>query len=130
MADEAERQAAECRDEVRRQELMTIADNCRRVPENPPETFQQALQMVWFAHVYFHIEVCTTACGFGRFDQYMWPYYEKDIKEGRITREEALEMLECFYLKACEVYEVRDRWYAQSFAGYPMGNTGCGRPDP
>lgn len=120
MADEAERQAAECRDEVRRQELMTIADNCRRVPENPPETFQQALQMVWFAHVYFHIEVCTTACGFGRFDQYMWPYYEKDIKEGRITREEALEMLECFYLKACEVYEVRDRWYAQSFAGYPM----------
>ncbi|HIU25679.1 MAG TPA: formate C-acetyltransferase/glycerol dehydratase family glycyl radical enzyme [Candidatus Copromorpha excrementigallinarum] len=120
MAEEAERQAASCKDPKRREELLTIGENCRRVPENPPETFQQALQMVWFAHVYFHIEVCTTACGFGRFDQYMRPYYEKDIEEGRITREEALEMLECFYLKACEVYEVRDKWYAQSFAGYPM----------
>ena len=77
--------------------------------------------MVWFVHVYFQIEVCTTACGFGRFDQYMWPYYKKDvIDEKNITQDEALEMLECFYLKACEVYEVRDKWYATSFAGYPM----------
>ena len=51
----------------------------------------------------------------------MWPYYKKDvIDEQNITQEEALEMLECFYLKACEVYEVRDKWYATSFAGYPM----------
>ena len=121
MAEEAERQAAECTDEKRKKELLTIAENCRVVPENPPQSFQQALQMIWFAHVYFHIEVCTTACGFGRFDQYMWPYYKKDvIDEKNITQEEALEMLECFYLKACEVYEVRDKWYATSFAGYPM----------
>ena len=91
------------------------------VPENPPQTFWQALQLLWFAHVYFHIEVCTTACSFGRFDQYMWPYYKKDvIDEKNITKEEALELLECFYLKTCEVYEVRDKWYATSFAGYPM----------
>ena len=121
MADEAERQAAECTDEKRKKELLTIAENCRVVPENPPQTFWQALQMVWFAHVYFHIEVCTTANGFGRFDQYMWPFYKKDvIDEKNITQEEALEMLQCLYLKACEVYEVRDRWYATSFAGYPM----------
>lgn len=121
MADEAERMAAECTDAKRKQELLTIAENCRIVPENPPRTFQQALQSIWFVHVYFHIEVCTTACGFGRFDQYMWPYYKKDvIDEKNITREEALEMLECLYLKACEVYEVRDNWYATSFAGYPM----------
>ena len=121
MAEEAERQAAECSDPKRKQELLTIAENCRVVPENPPQTFQQALQMVWFAHVAFHIEVCTTACGFGRFDQYMWPYYKKDvIDEKNITEDEALEMLECLYLKACEVYEVRDKWYATSFAGYPM----------
>ena len=121
MADEAERQAAECTDEKRKQELLTIAENCRVVPEEPPRTFMQALQAVWFAHVYFHIEVCTTACGFGRFDQYMWPYYKKDvIDEKNITREEALEMLECMYLKSCEVYEVRDNWYATAFAGYPM----------
>lgn len=124
MADEAERQAAACSDEKRKQELLTIAENCRVVPENPPETFHQALQAVWFVHVYFHIEVCTTACGFGRFDQYMWPFYRKDvIEEKRITREEALEMVECLYLKTCEVYEVRDDWYATAFAGYPMWQT-------
>lgn len=121
MADEAERQAAACGDPKRKQELLTIAANCRVVPENPPQNFQQALQLVWFVHVYFHIEVCTTANGFGRFDQYMWPFYEKDvIIDKAITKGEAMEMLECFYLKACEVFEVRDKWYATSFAGYPM----------
>ncbi len=121
MAEEAERQAAECKDEKRKKELLGIAANCRVVPENPPQTFWQALQMIWFAHVYFHIEVCTTANGYGRFDQYMWPYYKKDvIDEKNITQEEAMEMLECLYLKSCEVYEVRDKWYATSFAGYPM----------
>lgn len=121
MAEEAERQAAVCTDEKRRKELLAIAENCRVVPENPPKTFWQAVQMVWFVHVYFYIEVCTTACGFGRFDQYMWPFYKKDvIDEKNITREEALEMVECLYLKSCEVYEVRDNWYATAFAGYPM----------
>lgn len=124
MADEAERQAASCSDGKRKKELLTIAENCRTVPENPPKTFYQALQAIWFVHVYFYIEVCTTACGFGRFDQYMWPLYKKDvIDEKNITREEALEMLECLYLKTCEVYEVRDDWYATAFAGYPMWQT-------
>lgn len=121
MAEKAERMASECTDTKRKQELLGIAENCRVVPEHPPQSFQQALQAIWFVHVYFHIEVCTTACGFGRFDQYMWPLYKKDvIDEKNMTREEALEMLECFYLKACEVYEVRDSWYATAFAGYPM----------
>lgn len=121
MAEEAEKMAAECTDEVRKQELLTISENCRVVPENPPQSFQQALQSVWFVHVYFHIEVCTTACGFGRFDQYMWPFYKKDvIEEKNITRDQALEMLQSLYLKTCEVYEVRDSWYATAFAGYPM----------
>lgn len=83
--------------------------------------------MVWFVHVMFHIEVCTTACGFGRFDQYMWPFYKKDvIDEGVLTRDEALELVECLYLKACEVYEVRDTWYATAFAGYPMWQIDAG----
>lgn len=121
MADEAQRQAHVCADSKRKAELMTIAENCRVVPENPPKTFHQALQLVWFVHVYFHIEVCTTACGFGRFDQYMWPFYQKDVLiDGSLTRDQALELLECLYLKACEVFEVRDKWYARSFAGYPM----------
>ena len=121
MAEEAQRQCDACKDDARKKELMAIAENCRVVPENPPQNFYQALQMIWFVHVYFHIEVCTTANGFGRFDQYMWPYYKKDvIDEKNITEEFAFELLCCLYLKACEVYEVRDKWYATSFAGYPM----------
>ncbi len=121
MAEEAERLAASCADEKRKKELLAIAENCKVVPENPPQTFYQAVQMIWFVHVYFYIEVCTTACGFGRFDQYMWQLYKKDVlDEKNITREEALEMVECLYLKSCEVYEVRDNWYATAFAGYPM----------
>ncbi|MHC1722582.1 MAG: pyruvate formate lyase family protein [Aminipila sp.] len=120
LADEAERQAADCRDEKRKKELLQIASNCRVVPENPPENFHQALQMVWFIQVAFHIEAPTTACGFGRFDQYMHPFFIKDYEAGNCNEECTLELLECFYLKCCEVYEVRDRWYAKSFAGYPM----------
>lgn len=120
MAEEAERQADECADPARKSELLQIAENCRTVPENPPQSFQQALQMVWFIQVAFHIEAPTTACGFGRFDQYMYPFLKADLDAGVMTREQALEMLECFYLKACEVFEIRDKWYAKSFAGYPM----------
>ena len=121
MAEEAQRQCDACKDDARKKELMAIAENCRVVPENPPQNFYQALQMIWFVHVYFHIEVCTTANGFGRFDQYMWPFYKKDvIDEKNITEEFAFELLCGLYLKACEVYEVRDKWYATSFAGYPM----------
>lgn len=124
MACEAERQAALCTDDKRKKELLLIAENCRVVPENPPQTFYQALQALWFVHVYFYIEVCTTACGFGRFDQYMWPFYKKDVlEEKNLTEEEALELIECLYLKTCEVYEVRDNWYATTFAGYPMWQT-------
>lgn len=120
LADESERQATECKDEKRKAELLQIAQNCRIVPENPPKSFQQALQMIWFIQLAFHIEAPTTACGFGRFDQYMYPFYKADYEAEKITKEEALELIECFYLKCCEVYEVRDRWYSKSFAGYPM----------
>ena len=64
MADEAERLASDCTNEKRKKELLTIAENCRVVPENPPQNFHQALQAIWFVHVNFYIEVCTTACGF------------------------------------------------------------------
>ncbi|MCI8647262.1 MAG: hypothetical protein HFE76_10880 [Firmicutes bacterium] len=67
------------------------------------------MKFLSIVHVYFHIEVCTTACCLRHFDQYMWPYYEKDISSGNITRDQALELLECFYLKACEVYEAREK---------------------
>lgn len=119
-ADRAEELAAAEKDPKRKEELLTIAKNCRNVPGNPPRSFHEALQLVWFVQVVFHIEAPTTACGFGRFDQYMYPYFKADREAGRLSDEAALELLECFYLKACEVFEVRDKWYSKSFAGYPM----------
>jgi len=105
---------------ARKAELLQIAENCKNVPANPPNGFHEALQFVWFIQVVFHIEAPTTACGFGRFDQYMMPYLAIDRKNGEFPDEAVLELLECFYLKTCEVYEVRDKWYSKSFAGYPM----------
>lgn len=120
-AEKAEKMAADESDAKRKQELLNIARNCRNVPANPPENFHEALQFVWFIQVSFHVEAPTTACGFGRFDQYMYPYLEMDRSKGALTEDrDVLELLECFYLKCCEVYEVRDKWYSKSFAGYPM----------
>ncbi len=116
----AEKLALSETDEKRKQELLTIASNCRRVPENPPETFYEALQSIWFIHLIFHIEAPTTACSFGRFDQILYPYMEKDMHNGVFNEEDALEILECFYLKCGEVIEVRDEWDSMAFAGFPM----------
>ena len=94
-ADEAERLAGEEKDEARRQELLTMAETCRWVPENPPRTFREALQFFFF---YWSMVATGQAPG-GRFDQYMYPYYKADLEAGCITREEALELLECLRLK-------------------------------
>lgn len=119
-AERAEELAQKEKKQKRKAELLTIAKNCRNVPANPPANFHEALQFVWFVQVVFHIEAPTTACGFGRFDQYMYPYYKPDRESGKLDDEKTLELLECFYLKCCEVIEVRDKWYSKSFAGYPM----------
>ena len=119
-AEHAEALASKEKDSKRKQELLTIAKNCRNVPANPPQSFHEALQFVWFIQVVFHIEAPTTACGFGRFDQYMMPTLKLDKEQEKLDDDGVLELLECFYLKACEVYEVRDKWYSKSFAGYPM----------
>lgn len=119
-ADEAERQARQETDKKRKKELLTIAANCRKVPENPAETFYEALQAVWMIHLIFHIEGPTTACSFGRFDQLLYPYMEKDMEAGNFDEMESQEILECFFLKCGEVIEVRDKFYSKAFAGFPM----------
>lgn len=119
-ADKALELAEKENDEKRRLELLTIAANCRKVPENPPESFYEALQFVWFIHLIYHIEGPTTACSFGRFDQVLYPYMEMDMKAGVFDEDAAQEILECFFLKCGEVIEVRDKYYSKGFAGFPM----------
>lgn len=119
-ADLAEAQAARQADTRRRQELLAIAENCRVVPAHPPRSFHQAVQFIWFLQLLVHIEANSAGNGFGRFDQYMYPYYRRDLERGRITPEEALELIECLYIKTSELLIVRTDGDAKKFAGYPL----------
>ncbi|OGO22533.1 MAG: hypothetical protein A2144_02240 [Chloroflexi bacterium RBG_16_50_9] len=83
----------------RKIELERIAEICDHVPADPARSFHEALQSVWFMFIAVMIEGWSTALSFGRADQYLYPYYKKDIQEGIITREKALELIELLYVK-------------------------------
>lgn len=102
LADEAERMARVETDETRRDELEEMARICRKVPREPAETFHEALQSLWLTHLAVMLESLNSAVSFGRIDQYLYPYYQNDIDEGRLTREEALELMLLFSAKATE----------------------------
>ncbi len=86
-------------DESRREILGQMSENCREVPLNPPQTFSQAVQSAWIIKTAVELAHPINLHCFGRMDQIFYPYYKKDIEEGRITREEALELLEELLLK-------------------------------
>jgi pyruvate formate-lyase/glycerol dehydratase family glycyl radical enzyme len=83
-------------DPIRKHELEQISEICQRVPALPARNFREALQSFWF--VFLAINPSATS-GMGRFDQYMYPYYKKDIKSGKITDEQVLELLQCLRIK-------------------------------
>ena len=119
-AAELDRMAEGENDPARKEELMEMAENCRRVPENPPISFWEALQLIWFIHCCIQIETNGIAISFGRFDQYLWPYYERDVKAGKLTRERALELVESFFIKVNEMNIFRSWEGAKFFPGYHM----------
>lgn len=121
-ADEAERQAQSA-DEVRKAELLTIAANCRQVPAYPAQTFQQALQAYWFTHIGIQLESNGHSISPGRFDQYLWPFYQKDLDAGIINRDKALELVECFFIKCNELIKIREWAYTQFMSGFAMFQT-------
>jgi formate C-acetyltransferase len=99
-AELAERQSASARDAVRREELQRIAEACSWVPANPPRNFQEALQMYWFIHIGVVTELNTwDSFNPGRLDQHLWPFYETGLADGSLTREQAGELLQCFWVK-------------------------------
>jgi len=99
-AELAETMAESCQNPVRAQELRSIAEICRRVPAHAPRTFHEALQAYWFCHLGVITELNTwdSFCP-GRLDQHLWPFYEKEIREGTLTSEGARELLQCFWVK-------------------------------
>jgi len=99
-ADLARQMAAREANPKRKQELQHIAEVCEWVPTNPARDWWEALQSVWMTHVLIHCDVYNLANSLGRFDQYMYPFYKKSVIEERtMTRDEALELLECFWVK-------------------------------
>ncbi|MDO7785703.1 (2S)-3-sulfopropanediol dehydratase [Desulforamulus aquiferis] len=94
--------------EQRKQELLQIAEICNYVPENPARTFQEAVQSVWMAQIVSRLEQNVGAVvGNGRMDQYFYPYYKKDIEEGRITDDFALELLESLWLNMAQFLNLK-----------------------
>lgn len=82
--------------------MSEVADNCTRLADSAPETFWQALQLTWFMHVFLHAEASAAAISFGRLDQFLWPFLERDLADGVTTVEQAGELVACFWLKCCE----------------------------
>ena len=104
----------------RKAELLRIADNCENVPENGARDFWEACQSFWFVQQLLQIESSGHSISPGRFDQYMYPYYSKDIESGKITREFAQELIDCIWIKLNDLNKCRDAASAEGFAGYSL----------
>ena len=124
-ADLASEMADREKDEDRKTELMNLARVCRRVPEYPAENFYEAVQSLWFVHLILQIESNGHSLSFGRFDQFMYPYYSKDIENGSITQEFALELLENLWLKTFTINKIRSNSHTKFSAGSPMYQNVC-----
>ena len=117
-AELAEKMATECRDSARKGELLRIAANCRKVPAKGATSFYEACQSFWFVQQLIQIESNGHSISPGRFDQYMYPYYKADLDAGKITREEAQELIDCIWVKFNDLSKCRDAESAKGFAGY------------
>lgn len=104
----------------RRDELTEISDNCRFIAEHAPENFYQALQLVWFVQLVLQIESNGHSVSLGRMDQYLYPFYKKDILTGKITDEFVSELLENTWIKLLSVNKIRPWAHTRFSAGGPL----------
>ncbi len=96
-----------CEDPRRAAELAALEDVLRQVPARPARTFYEAVQSLWFAHIINTWEDGINANSLGRLDQILYPTYRRDIDAGRLTREEAFELLCCLWIKLYRDYDVQ-----------------------
>lgn len=116
----AREMAARESDPKRKAELLEMSRIAARVPYEPARSFHEALQAVWLIHVILQIESNGHSLSYGRFDQYIYPYYQKDLEEGMISEDEALELLTNLWIKTLTVNKVRSQSHTLSSAGSPM----------
>ena len=107
-------------DAKRKEELLEISRICTKVPYKPASSFREAVQAVWFIQLILQIESNGHSLSYGRFDQYMYPYYKKDMENGSLSEESALELLTCLWIKTLTVNKVRSQAHTLSSAGSPM----------
>lgn len=107
-------------DPDRRVELARIANNCANVPRKGATSFYEACQSFWFVQMLLQTESSGHSISPGRFDQYMYPYYKKDLESGKLTREFAQELIDCIWVKLNDLNKVRDAASAEGFAGYSL----------
>ncbi len=121
-AEAAQRELSSCDDPARRDELEALRDTCLQVPARPARTFREASQALWFAHVITCWEDAVNANSIGRIDQILYPYYAADLQAGRITPQEAMEVLAALWVKLYRSYDVQ-----QAMVGglKPDGSDAC-----
>ncbi len=115
-ADLAEQKAAECQDAEQKKMYETIAENCRVVPENPPQTFLQAAQLVLLTHDALMDENMGYIHALGRFDQYMYDFYKKDLANG-VSEQEICDIIHEFKLRIEEMWYLRDEFESGAYPG-------------
>jgi len=113
-------QAEASSNQVRKAELTNISHNCKAIAENAPENFNQALQLVYFVQLILQIESNGHSVSLGRMDQYLYPFYKKDILKGNLTDEFASELLESTWIKLLSVNKIRPWSHTRFSAGGPL----------
>lgn len=108
-------------DDEYKKSLENVAMICKHLSQRPPETFHEAVQSLWFLFVILHMESNASSFSPGRMDQYMYPYYQKDVEAGILSKQDALEILECLWLKFNQIVYLRNQNSAKYFAGFPIG---------
>jgi pyruvate formate-lyase/glycerol dehydratase family glycyl radical enzyme len=106
-AELAAEMAAKEADPKRKAELRLIAETCAWVPENPARSFYEAIQSEWWGQMFNRIEQTSSSMGQGRMDQYLLPYYQKDLAAGRITKDSATELFQCMWLQMAQCVEIK-----------------------
>ncbi|MGI5971650.1 MAG: glycyl radical protein [Oscillospiraceae bacterium] len=110
-------------DSARRSELLAISQNCRNVPRKSASSFYEALQSLWFAYMGVEIENWGTGNTFLRADQYLYPFYKKDLESGKLTREKACELIALLLIKCNEFCVVYSEQRSHGFAGNTSGTS-------
>ena len=114
----AEQMAVQEKDLLRKEELLEIADVCRRVPEHPPSNFRESLQSFWFLHIGIQMEQAGCGSSPGRLGQYLSQYFQKDKQENGLTNEDALAWIKCLYVKILEYGYYQGIAYAELVSGH------------